>query len=79
MGAPEGGRREHLCLKAGGAMTAGHDPWFVDSDVLLYRYDAAHTSKQIASRRWLDELGDAGLACLSWQVLPRKRWVAAIC
>ena len=45
------------------------DLWFVDSNVLLYRYDISQPSRQTASNRWLDVLGEAAVARLSWQVL----------
>lgn len=50
-------------------MTVDPNLWFVDSNVLLYRYDYTQPSRQIASNRWLDALGEAAVARLSWQVL----------
>jgi len=50
-------------------MTEDRDLWFVDSNVLLYRYDAVNPEKQVAAKRWLEALEDTRTARLSWQVL----------
>jgi predicted nucleic acid-binding protein len=50
-------------------MTAQDGLWFLDSNVLLYRYDSVSPGKQAEAKRWLDALGDAEAARLSWQVL----------
>ena len=50
-------------------MTAPGNLWFVDSNVLLYRHDARNPAKRLRAGLWLDPLGDAALARISWQVL----------
>ena len=42
---------------------------FVDSNVLLYRYDKVDAGKQRSARLWLDMLWESGDGRLSWQVL----------
>jgi predicted nucleic acid-binding protein len=50
-------------------MTPHAGLWFVDTNVLLYRYDSVNTSKQRAAQQWLEALGARRAARLSWQVL----------
>lgn len=42
---------------------------FIDTNVLLYRYDTSDVGKQRSARLWLDLLWDRGDGRLSWQVL----------
>jgi predicted nucleic acid-binding protein len=42
---------------------------FIDTNVLLYRYDTLDAAKQRSARQWLDLLWDRGDGRLSWQVL----------
>jgi predicted nucleic acid-binding protein len=50
-------------------MTPHASLWFVDTNVLLYRYDSVNTSKQRAAQDWLETLAARRAARLSWQVL----------
>ena len=42
---------------------------FVDTNILLYAFDAVDAGKQHSAERWLKALWDDGLGRLSWQVL----------
>jgi predicted nucleic acid-binding protein len=51
-------------------MPAGErEPFFVDTNVLLYSCDPADPGKQASARQWLDLLWAQERGCLSWQVL----------
>ena len=56
-------------------MSAG-DPFFVDTNLLLYYIDPVDTKKQVRSAEWLDYLWSAGVGRLSWQVLHEFYWNA---
>lgn len=47
----------------------GGEPFFVDTNVLVYGFDEADPAKQQAARDWLDLLWSSGSGRLSWQVL----------
>jgi predicted nucleic acid-binding protein len=50
-------------------MSAADSLVFIDTNVLLYRYDTLDASKQRSAGLWLDVLWDRGVGRLSWQVL----------
>ena len=45
------------------------DLFFIDTNVLLYSFDAADLSKQQAARNWTVALWERGTGRLSWQVM----------
>ena len=45
------------------------DSFFVDTNLLLYSFDARNPLKRTLANVWLDELWRAGTGRLSWQVL----------
>jgi predicted nucleic acid-binding protein len=45
------------------------EPVFVDTNVLVYRFDAAHPEKQRAAEAWLERLWETRTGRLSFQVL----------
>lgn len=47
----------------------GEQPFFVDTNVLLYSVDPADPRKQDAAVLWLRSLWNNAAGCLSWQVL----------
>ena len=47
----------------------GGERTFVDTNVLLYSVDPAHSAKRIRAREWIAALWQAGTGRLSWQVL----------
>ena len=56
-------------------MSAG-EPFFVDSNLLLYYVDPVEPRKQALAVEWLDHLWTAGMGRLSWQVLHEFYWNA---
>lgn len=47
----------------------GGDKYFVDTNVLLYRYDISSKTKQRRARIWIDWLWESAAGQVSWQVL----------
>jgi predicted nucleic acid-binding protein len=45
------------------------DKIFIDSNVLLYAFDARDVKKRMRAQEWLDALWESGTGRLSWQVL----------
>jgi predicted nucleic acid-binding protein len=54
----------------------GSDPFFVDSNLLLYCVDPADHDKRARATDWLDQLWASGTGRLSWQVLHEFYWNA---
>ena len=45
------------------------DSYFVDTNVLLYSFDARDEGKRVMANKWIDHLWRTGGGRLSWQVL----------
>ena len=56
-------------VSSGRTSTTGGDPWFVDTNVLLYTLDKTDPSKHAIALRWRDALWEKRAGRLSWQVL----------
>ena len=50
-------------------MTAHAGLWFVDSNVVLYSFDAVSPGKRRQASQWMNALWESGAGRLSWQVL----------
>lgn len=50
-------------------MNGAANLYFIDTNVLLYEVATGDPAKQLAARRWLEALWQAGNARVSWQVL----------
>ena len=48
---------------------SGADSFFVDTNVLLYRFSAKDPTKHRAAVAWVQALWDGALARISWQVI----------
>jgi predicted nucleic acid-binding protein len=48
---------------------SGADPFFVDTNLLVYALDPQAADKHMTAQRWLHGLWTAGAGRLSWQVL----------
>jgi predicted nucleic acid-binding protein len=52
------------------------EPFFVDSNLLLYYVDRVEQVKRGRATEWLDQLWSAGAGRLSWQVTHEFYWNA---
>jgi predicted nucleic acid-binding protein len=52
------------------------DRYFVDTNVLLYRYDSSNPEKRAQAKAWLAWLWENACGGVSWQVLQEFYWNA---